>query len=248
MGLILLGPFSFAQISRPIQQNAEIEEVHDTNKLNKVLQDYNKDQQKVLQDAEMIKEMETTGEVSDEELGKGKMIDPDNEKALEQAHEMLGSSLGMMKNEKKKDLKKIKYSEAIRTTLAPLQKLSEKELSDMLKENTKGTAAGTYVERFPKMMTIAVRLIKDPEAIPGVVRTVDDQDKLIRFAGLMIATILVGFFLKRLMAKEGRGVLASLGYWFLRSLIMFGLRVGIIVFFYSEELTPAFKVVSRSIF
>lgn len=263
MGLLLAGPFSFAQesISQPVEtqpasqampsdsDSQDIQnEVHDTKKLDKVLQDYNKDTQKVQQDAEVIKAMQDTGELSEEELDKGQLADPELEKSYKQAQNILGDAMGKVHKGKKQDLKGIKYSEAIKTTLKPLQKLSEDELLTMLKENTKGTAAGEYVERFPQLMVFTVRLIKDREAIPSFVSVMDDQDRLIRFSGLMIATILVGFFLKRFMKREGRSVAAALGVWFLRSLIMFSLRLGIIIFFFGEELTPAFNVALRTFF
>lgn len=248
MGLILLGPFSFAQDSASSADSAQIEEVHDTKKLDKVLQEYNKDSEKVMKDTEVINQMQATGELSEEELDKGKLGDADYDKAREQAQNVLGDAFAKARGAKKQDLGKIKYSEAIRVTLAPLQKLSESELLAMLKENTKGSSAAVYVEQFPHLMVFAVKLIKDTDAIPSMVKIVDDQDKLIRFGGLMIATILFGFFLKRLTAKEGRDVIPALGIWFMRFLIMLSLRIGLIILFYGNELTPAFNVAKSTLF
>jgi len=246
LGLFLKGPVLFAQESATETKEA-VEEIHDSAKLDKVLQDYNKDQKKVESDAEVIKAMQATGEVSEEELDKGQLNDPELEKAYNNAQSIMGT-IGKDKGKDQKNLKKIKYSEAIRTVLKPLQQLSEAELMATLKENTKDTQAGEFVERFPKIMVFAVKLIKDPEAIPSMARAVDDQDKLIRFGGVMIATILFGFFLRRLMAREGRSILKSLAFWFLRFLIMSGLRIGIILFFFGNEITPMLRVAERTFF
>jgi hypothetical protein len=251
MGLISSGPFSFAQAQENADgdQTVSTEEVHDTQKLDKVLKDYNKDQKKVLQDAESIKDMETTGEISEEEFGKGKVLDPESVKELESSHEAMVSAFSNIGKKKKtpKD-KKPKYSEVIKSTLAPLQKLSEEELVLMLKENTRESSAAKYVDHFPQIMLIAVRLIKDKDALPEMAKILDDQDKLIHYSGMMIATFLVGFLLRRFMAKEGRTIFVSLSLWFIRFLIMSGLRIAVTIFFFGEELTPAFKVLTRTIF
>ncbi len=251
LGLFIKGPVLFAQdpqsetVPQSETQNEAVEEIHDSQKLEKVLHDYNKDQKKVEADAEAIKAMQATGEISEEELDKGQLNDPELEKAYKKAQNVLG---GMGKGGKKKDLKNIKYSEAIREALRPLQQLSESELMATLKENTKETKAAEYIARFPQIMLLAVRLIKDPEAIPALARILDDQDKLIRFGGVMIATILFGFFLRRLMAREGRSIPKALTFWFLRFLIMAGLRLGLILFFYGNELTPALRIASATLY
>lgn len=248
------GPFVFAQTESAPETQAKTDpqaltEDHDVKKLEKVLQDYNKDSQKVLKDAEAIKQMQATGEISEEELDKGQLGDPDYEKSYQQAQNILGDAVAKAKGGKKgTQSKSPKYSEAVRVAMKPLQSLSEDELLKMLKENTRGTKAELYVDMFPKMMLFCVRLIKDKEAIPALVSIVDDQDKLIRFGGLMLSTVLVGFFLKRLMKREGRSIPAALGFWFVRFLIMTGLRLGLLYLFYSHEVTPALEVVKSTFF
>jgi hypothetical protein len=147
-----------------------------------------------------------------------------------------------------KGLKKIKYSDALRVTLEPLQKMSEAELVALLKDNTKGSSAEEYINRFPKLVVFAVRLIKDKEAIPSMARILDDQDRLISFSGIMLATILFAFFLKRFMKREGRSIGKALGLWFLRFLIISALRFGITLYFFSAELEPMFKIASKTFF
>lgn len=250
-GLLFTGGLSFSQDADqgPGQVTEEtLHEDHDTQKLDKVLKDYNKNQKQVEQDAESIKQMQDTGEISEEELDQGQLADEEYQKAYKQAQNVLGDAVARAQGGKKGDLKNVKYSEAIRVSLGPLQQLPESELLEMLKENTRGTRAGEYVEHFPKLMLFTVRLIKDRDAIPFMVKIVDDQDKLIRFGGLMIATFLLGFFLRRLMAREGRSIPKALMFWFLRFLIMSGVRLGIILFFYSEELTPMFRVADKTFF
>ena len=253
MGLVLLGPAVYAQTpnenSAPNQN--EIQEDHNTKDLDKVLRDYNKDSEKVLKDAEKLvpKEGETTEVqegLSEKELGDGKVVDPNDEEALEKAHMGMLNQKSVKKNPVPENLKKVKYADAIRVALASLQTLSEAELVKLLKENTKGSGAAQYFDRFPLLSTFAVRLIKDPEAMPRFVSIADDTDRLIRFGGLMVGTILVGVILKRIFRKEGRGIPAALGFWFLRFMILSSLRLFLLYSYYGKEIGPAMKIANKT--
>ncbi len=258
VGLIFSGPFSLAQtnvspnptdtsVKNPEPAKPAIEEDHDTKNLNKLLQDYNKDSEKVIKDAATIKDMEATGEVSDKDLGNGAVINPDNENALDEAHKVVFEKANF---KKRLEVPKAngKYSDQVRIALTALQSLPEAELLEKLKETIKGTSTEVYFTRNPKFTVFMVRLIKSPDAIPKIVSIADDQDKLIRFIGIMVSTILVGFFLKRFFKKEGRSVLAALGFWFLRFLILSALRFAIILYFYGAEITPTLNIAAKTFF
>lgn len=243
LGLFCIGPNILAQTdtdsntqTETTSESNQIEEDHDTKKLDKLIIDYNKDTEKVLKDAEAIQNGEAT-EASGDELG----IDEENA-----GDERPGLKIFNKKPIDPKTLKEIKYSEAIKVTLAPLQKMSEAELMKVLKENTKGSKAEVYVDQFPKLAVFAVRLIKDPEALPMLTKILDNKDQLIRFSGIMIGTILIAFFLKRLMRREGQSVLKTLCLWFLRFIIMTSLRISILYYFYSAEITPTFNIAVKT--
>jgi hypothetical protein len=261
LGLLLIGPNILALADdtgsdTPATSAAEniqdkkiqnqIEEEHDTKNLDKLLIDYNKDSEKVLKDAAKIIQKDEGSDVSNKELGINHNGDPDEQSALKKA------DLSMFDFNKKKidpkALKKIKYSQVLRVTLEPLQKMDEKELLQLLKDNTKGSPSGAYIDRFPKLAVFAVRLIKDKEALPSLAKIIDDQDRLIHFSGIMLATILIAFFLKRLMKKEGRSIAKAFGLWFLRFLIISSLRIGILFYFFSVEVGPTLNIASKTFF
>ncbi len=237
LGLFFIGPVIFAQ--EPTDQNGnqetQIQEEHDTKNLNKILKDYSNDQEKVIKDANTIQEMGTSGELSEKEIHAVIESNPNEVSAAKNAERIDPQTL-----------KKMKHSDALRVALAPLQKMSENQLVTILKENTKGGSAEVYVERFPKLSVFVVRLIKDAEALPMLAKILDDQDKLIRFGGIMLLTVLFGFFLKRFMKKEGRSILEAIGFWFFRFLIMTSLRFGILIYFYGKEIEPTFSVAYRT--
>jgi hypothetical protein len=256
LGLLLIGPNITAQtensatpapVDAPDSKNQnQVQEDHDTKNLDKLLIDYNKDSEKVLKDASKIIQKDEGSDLPKTELDVGQSNDPEEQAIVKKA------DLSMFDLSKKKidpkGLKKIKYSDALRVTLEPLQKMSEAELVALLKDNTKGSSAEEYINRFPKLVVFAVRLIKDKEAIPSMARILDDQDRLISFSGIMLATILFAFFLKRFMKREGRSIGKALGLWFLRFLIISALRFGITLYFFSAELEPMFKIASKTFF
>lgn len=250
--LLLTGGISFAQTQSATE---EIQEDHDTKNLDKVLKDYNQDSEQVLKDAEKLLPKGTgddTGELTDKELGDGPVLDPDDESSLEGKNRagFFDPKLYKKRAEKSQINKdgKTHHAEDLRVQLSVLQKLPEKELIKLLLEQTRKSEMGHYIERYPKLAVYTVRLVKDKDALPDFVGILDNIDKLIRFAGVMIATILVGFFLKRLMKREGRPVWKAVLYWFFRFCLLTSLRLAILLFFYGKEITPIFKIASKTFF
>ena len=249
--LILLGLlFIEGPVFLHAQENAENQaadskpaatEDHNTEDLEKLLKRYNTDSEKILEDSSKlhnIQEGETKSEVNDadiEEMRPSDMLGKASESAFERAVE------NRKKNQKAKPIDQ-SFSNSVRLALSEVQKLSEAELMKRFDEATKDSPMRPYMEQFPNVTLFSVRLIKDKESIPSIVKIVEDKDKLIWFTGVMIFTIVIGFLLKRFMHKEGRSFIRAFFYFFLRMYIMLALRIGIIYYFYHVEFTPAAKV------
>lgn len=256
LGLLLTGGFSYAQ------NDPGPEEVHDTQNLDKLLKDYNKDQEKVLKDAQKMlpqdqgqaegEGVEGSSDEADVILGKestGPVLDPDDEKSKDGKVRIGIFDPNLLKRKKTVNKEpQVKYSEVIRVALEPLQKLPERELIKLLLENTDKSSAGEYIRRYPKLAVFTIRLIKDKNALPNFVKIADDHDKLIRFLGIMVATILLAMLLKRMMKKEGRPIWKAVSLWFFRLVIMTSLRFAILLLFFSEEITPIFKIAGKTFF
>lgn len=215
------------------------QEEHDTQDLEKLLKKYNTDQEKILEDANKLHTETGSNEVKESEINEMPRSEvaatPKSKDAVTEVFEtgMKSRHKGPISNE---------LSNSVRLALEPLQKLSEKELLKRLDESTKESPVRPYMDQFPNITIFAVRLIKDKESIPSMVKILEDKDRLIWFAGVMISTIIFGFVLKRFMHREGRSFPKAVLYFFIRLYIMFGLRVAIVYYFYSTELTPAAKV------
>lgn len=257
MGLLFLEGPCFAQspdqnpksenpTTNPTIINAEKtaeppEEEHDTQDLEKLLKRYNTDSEKILKDADKLHSDTNTNEVKESEIESM----PVSEVAAETSaprdafEEVIDTGF---KSRRKPKVISSELSNSVRLALEPLQKLSEKDLLKRLDESTKESPARPYMDQFPNITIFAVRLIKDTESIPSMVKILEDKDRLVWFAGAMLSTILLGFILKRLMHREGRSFLKAVLYFVIRMYIMFGIRVAIVYYFYSVEFTPASKV------
>lgn len=218
------------------QQQQQQQEEHDSQDLEKLLKRYNTDSEKVLNDASKINSEEQASEVTENEIDEMRPSD-----TLSNATKSF-----TQKSKAKTPYVNKSFSEDIKVPLARLQKLSEEELVKMLKENTRDSKFAPYMDQFPRFTLLTVRLIKDKEAIPSAVKIIEDRDKLVWFGGIMISTFLLGFLLERLMRKEGRSILGSIGLYMFRVLILTGVRLGIIIYFYKDELSPAAKVFSET--
>jgi DNA-binding protein H-NS len=241
LGLLLEGPV-FAQEDEEKAPAEVLQEQHDTKDLEQLLRKYNTDSEKVIKDTSKIHTTdEDTTEVSDKEIEE---IDP-NETVTTTT---TTTTKRATRHKKQEDYpyKNQSFSENIRIPLEKFQHLSEEELLHLLKENTKDSKWASYLDQFPRIRLLSVRLIKDKDAIPSAVKIIENKDKLVWFGGCLIATFILGFILERLMRKEGRGVLASIGLYMVRVLILTGVRLTIILYFYGEELKPASRVFKQT--
>ena len=244
LGLLLEGPsLSFAQddSSQTQQEAVQVDEGHDTKDLEQLLKRYNKDADKVIDDTSKIQQTDSSmSEVTDQDLEEAKTNVDLNAAAKTLADKKASRA--------KEGTTGKSLSEDIRLPLARLQAMSEEELLKLLKENTKDSKFAPYIEKFPKISILSVKLIKDKDAIPSAVKIIEDRDKLVWFVGIMISTILIGFLLERIMKRKDSSVLGAIGLFFLRVLILTIIRIVIIIVFYGKELGPATKVVNNMFF
>ena len=129
-----------------------------------------------------------------------------------------------------------------------MRSLSDSELQARLKEATKSSGAAELFNRYPKLNVVFVQLIKDKDALPRFVSIADDKDKLIKFSGFMILTFALAIIIKLFLKKEGRSILEAISLWFVRFIIITAIRGFIIYTFYAAEISPALKIISKTLF
>ncbi len=236
----------FAQNSGETQAPPPTED-HDTKELDSLINKYNVNSEKVLDDASKLNQDEATVTVDDAALEEMRPISI-LEDAKKAAFSKAQAELKKKEAEALAASQKGDFSLSVKMALEPLQSLTEEQLKQRLQDLLKDNPARHYFDKFPEIITLSVRLIKDKESIPSIVKIAADKNRLIEFVAVMLLTIIAGFFLRKLFHKEGRSFLGVIFFFILRVLILLALRIYIIYYYFHVELTPAAKIVMKTFF
>ncbi len=248
IGLLLVEGLCFAENENPTtnpivdtnKPTPDPEEEHDTQDLEQLLKRYNTDQEAILNDADKLHGDSGSNVVHEDEISEMPRSeirpDPKRKDTLSEVYEK------RMRFRKKGEILPTNLSNSVKFVLQPLQKLSEEDLLKRLDESTIDSPIRPYINQFPNMTKYFVRLLKDSESVPSLIKILEDKDTLIWFIGVMLSTIIFGILLKKYMHREGRSFPISAFYFFVRFFIMILLRVAVVYYFYSKELSPAARV------
>lgn len=139
-------------------------------------------------------------------------------------------------------------SSNVQKTIAPLQKIPEKELLIQLKENTKNSQVGPILEHFPTITLFMVRMLRDQEALPNLAKILENRHRLMEFAYWMLGTILFGILVTYIFKRNGVGIIESFFNYIFRFTLMFTIRVVIIYLFFAAELAATLSVFRKTFF
>ncbi len=119
----------------------------------------------------------------------------------------------------------------------------QRQSPDELRKELMGRAAGSFIEplllKFPKLLDFGVNILRDPLALPQLFKIPQDRKRLLIFIGINIALIILAKIVKKI--RDGKGALS-------RWLVFISLRIGVLIFFFKAELTPAYLVFKRTFF
>jgi hypothetical protein len=242
--LLLYGDLSFSNEQNPPNE-VSADENHDTKDLNELLKKYNTNPDESLDSDSKVKNLDSsTVEVDNkmiEEMRPSENpVDVAETRALKNSKDIFSN----LKSPEKKISQD--FSNSVRILLEPIQKLSDFEIQKQIQLAIKDSPAREFLDKHPKYIDFAIKLIKDKESIPSMAKILDNKNRLIQFMGLMLFTFILGIFLKRFMHKEGRSFIKAAFYFIVRSYIMFSLRVFLVYLFYKEEFGPVIKLVKQS--
>lgn len=136
----------------------------------------------------------------------------------------------------------------IEKAIAPLQKISEKELINQLNDNSKNSYLGPVLQKFPILAVFMVRMIRDQQALPNLAKILENRDRLIHFAYWMLGSFVLGVIITFLFKRSGSGIIESMLNYILRFALMFSIRIFIIYYFFAAELAPSVKVFTKTFF
>ncbi len=146
-----------------------------------------------------------------------------------------------------KDLKKMKLHQAVDLALAPIRLKPEGELASMIHDQLKPTSAYPYLKDHTKHLVLFARIIQDKNALPSATKIIENKSKLKTFAALLLLTIIIGIIISRVIRTSDKSFLKIFLFFLLRVFLMLGLRLGLVIYFFGEELTPMYDVVKNYI-
>ncbi len=226
-------------------QNTNVTDIktedYDEKKLESVLKDYSQKNPN-----ENSKEIHK--DVTDEELTEDELREFD-----EFSKAAVKESLPKKLPEYKKDpiptnLEERKLSENINFMLSPLRKLTDKELEDLLRLRIKESGAEKLYNLEPRIYPFTVKIIKDKEALSLLISISEDIPRLSKLMWLMIATFIVGYFFKRITSNKDQPFVTAIFYGSIRLFIMNCIRLMLIWWLYSKELSPTVKIFKEVFF
>jgi hypothetical protein len=112
-------------------------------------------------------------------------------------------------------------------------RMSYASAKGQIQSNIQMTPAKGLFNAFPKMIDFVTHLIRDNEAMISLLDMFKD-----------IATILLGWVLKRRVSKEA-AFSEKLTKWIMRKGIVIGLRFGILLLFFKPQIYPTWLIVKK---
>lgn len=145
------------------------------------------------------------------------------------------------------DLNDPKTREAMSKMLKRYQSMSVEEIQNEMLVTTKGTKSHYFFSKYPKLLEFMARIYQDQQAIPRAMEMMDDRDKLKQVGLYMLGTIILSFILGKIMIRPTMGLMKRLTMRMTRTFMIWGLRGGILVYFYGYYLSPMWRI-SKTVF
>ncbi|EQC48495.1 hypothetical protein M899_1946 [Bacteriovorax sp. BSW11_IV] len=137
--------------------------------------------------------------------------------------------------------------ETVRMALGPFRKMSDEELHRHVEDSLKRSGTGALIKKYPQTIDVVSELLKDPEALPSLSGVVERRDRLWFFVGINIGIIFFGIALRKLTSKDGDGLVARARKGLIRFFFLNVLRIATFVYFFYDELMPAWYIVKDTL-
>ena len=125
--------------------------------------------------------------------------------------------------------------------------MTEADVYQMLEEKVKSSPFSFVLPYGSFLIEFATKLLRSPDALPRLMGVIKDRSRLLIYVLCNLGTIVLGFFLKRLM-KTQESASVALKRFFGRIIILYAIRIGLFVYFFSYEASPAWNIFLDVIF
>lgn len=144
-------------------------------------------------------------------------------------------------------LKKGEAKKTMEVLLSPYRKMGYRQVHAFLQKRFEGTKLGELAKEHTFIFDILAKLLVDRSALPQAVSIIEKRAQLALVVGINIALFILGFVLARFKKKFSFFSIKRAFYFIFRVLLINGMRIGVIIYFFGEELDPLFQVISSSL-
>lgn len=172
-----------------------------------------------------------------------KLKDPQNLSA-EEMREMMRQIPGMNDGQMPEEFRD-QMAENIYMALSPMRQMERSEVVEQVLSITKSKPVLDQFDQESAVIQKSVDMLRDPKAIPSMTMMVSDRQRLIQFLLANIAIFILGWAWKRAQKKDLTGMGDRFRKYFVRSSVLFVLRIGTLIFFFGHWFRPALDVLTR---
>lgn len=136
------------------------------------------------------------------------------------------------------------HAEQLFMNAKALQGVPTDQLVEQLKDELQKSPIGNTLSTVEPILPDIAQILQHPEALPDASLIVQDRSKLMQFVAINIFIFFLSFFVKRKISRSGLGVMKKFFLQTLRWINMAGLRLGVFVFFYGENVKHIWKILT----
>jgi hypothetical protein len=222
LGLFVSTPYIYAQ-----------EENHDSEDLENVINDYRKNNSKVI---EALNEANADGKVSHAEALK--------------IMEMQTGEKGLATNGPKG---KLDPQEMIKRMIPAIKLINQRFGSvsyeaarTEIETNISQTPAKGIFKAMPKGVDFITKLVRDDKALIASTGIFTDKKKLYNFLIINVVIFIFGFFILR--KSRDASFFEKVTKWFIKKTLLTSVRLGVLIYFFGTELGPTWNIFQDTFF
>ncbi len=128
-----------------------------------------------------------------------------------------------------------------------LSKLPVEEVRKMILDKVKGSQLEGLLTRFPKLLDFCVEMLRDKEALSGLMGILIRKNDLKTYGYVWIAIFLFGLFIKHRIIKPKWPFFKRFRYGMSVNFVLSIISLYVFYSFFSQELAPTISIISKLI-
>lgn len=129
-----------------------------------------------------------------------------------------------------------------------MSNISDLDLKKQIMNKVQGTWMESILGRFPKLLSMFSDLIRDKEALPGLLNILARKEDLKDYGYIWLAIFVVGLYIKHRLIKPKWPFKRRFKWSMVINLVLSTISLGIFLSFFGEEVAPLFSVIGKHLF